>query len=75
MSEENIVILGAGYGGLKVTQKLSELLGKHKEHPIMAFNSIFRTYQGFPRSLKCFKMSSKTCGKGAVNSRYSPLEG
>lgn len=38
MHEENIVILGAGYGGLKVTQRLSELIGNQKENPIILVN-------------------------------------
>jgi len=36
--EGNIVILGAGCGGLKVTQRLGELLGNQKENPIMLAN-------------------------------------
>ncbi|MCL4441101.1 MAG: hypothetical protein M1609_11105 [Firmicutes bacterium] len=35
MREGNIVILGAGCGGLKVTQRLGELLGNKKENLIM----------------------------------------
>ncbi|MEW6065974.1 hypothetical protein P378_12625 [Desulforamulus profundi] len=38
MREGNIVILGAGCGGLKVTQRLGELLGNQKENPIMLAN-------------------------------------
>ena len=35
---KNIVVLGAGYGGLKAAQKLSDYLKKTKEHPIVLIN-------------------------------------
>lgn len=38
MSTKNIVILGAGYGGLKVTQRLSDLLKTNNDYRIILIN-------------------------------------
>ncbi len=38
MAKQNIVVLGAGYGGLKVTQRLNQYLGHSSQYQLMLIN-------------------------------------
>lgn len=64
---KNIVILGAGYGGLRVAQRLSEIIAEHEDYRLVLINK--NTYHTFMTQLH-----EHAAGTNEVASMVVPLD-